>query len=132
MNRLKGTITGIVTEKSLSFVEVAVGGDTFSCFLVETPDTCHYLRLGSQVLLLFKETEVSIARELGKISIRNRIRSRITTLECGKVLAQVEFDYGGTPIRSVISARAALELELKAGDEVWWLLKSNELSLMEG
>jgi molybdopterin-binding protein len=132
MNRLKGTISSIITEKSISFVEIRVGSDTFSCFLLETPETCRYLKIDGAVSLLFKETEVSVARELGIISIRNRIKNRISAITYGTVVAQLEFDYCGVPIRSIISTRAARELDLKVGDEVWWLLKSNELSLMEG
>ncbi len=130
MNRLKGTILRVESAGNVSLVEVAVAGDTFSSMLLETPQSCDYLREGREVFLLFKDTEVSLARELsGRLSIRNRAMGRVVKITRGAVLSRIELDYRGNRIASLIASRSAQTLDLHEGDEVIWLIKSNEVSL---
>lgn len=106
------------------------GGDIFSCVLLETADSASYLKIGRQVTLLFKETEVSIGKNLsGMISLRNRITSRIKKIEKSKILTKITLDYRGEEITSIISTKSAERLSLAQGDDVEWLVKANEISL---
>ena len=130
MNKLQGRIVHIESSQAMSIVEIDVQGDIFSAILLETPDSAAYLRPGNTVALLFKETEVSVAKNLsGLISIRNRVKSSIKKIESNDILTKIILDYQGQPIVSIISTKSARRLELKENDVIEWLVKTNEISL---
>ena len=117
----------------MSLVDVAVGGDLFSATLLETPETADYLKVGAAVTLLFKETEVSLAKNLnGTLSLRNRFAVIVRGIQRGDILSAVELDYSGKTLSSVITTRSLGSLQLAAGDSVDALIKANEIALMEG
>lgn len=131
MNRLKAEITGIESGDHISLVELRAHGDPFSCVVIETPETAAYLRIGREVEILFKETEVSIAKNFaGEISLRNRIPGVIQKIDKGVVLARIVLDYRGLEIVSVITTRSAIRLKLQPGDHVIGLVKANEVSIL--
>ncbi len=132
MNQLRGRITAIETSGYLSLVDVAVGADSFAAILMETPPSAPYLAVGREVQVLFKETEVSLAKNLsGLLSLRNRLRGKVLDIRGGAILSEVMLDYQGQRITSIITSRAVGRLALRAGDEVEALIKANEVSLME-
>lgn len=131
MNRLRGRITAIESSEHLSLVDVAVGGDSFTAILLETPAGTPYLAIGNAVTVLFKETEVSLAKHLsGEISLRNRIPGTVKRVRQGRILSEVALDCHGQEIVSIITSRAVARLQLREGDEVEALIKANEVSLM--
>ena len=130
MNKLTGTIVGIESSLHMSMVDIDVDADIFSSVVLETPDTAEYLKEGTKVTLLFKETEVAIAKNLsGQISLRNRFKAVIKDIERSPILAKVILNYKHGEIISIISTRSTDRLELRPGDEVEWLVKTNEVSL---
>jgi molybdopterin-binding protein len=132
MNRLLGTIAAIESNEHLSLVDVVAGQDTFTAMLMETPLNAPYLKVGNTVAILFKETEVSLAKNLsGQISLRNIIRGTVRQIRRGDILCEVVLDRTGQTITSIITTRAVKRLELQEGDEVDALVKANEVSLME-
>lgn len=132
MNRISGNIAAIQCNGHLSLVDVAVGGDTFTAILLETPDSSLYLKAGTAVALLFKETEVSLAKNLsGLISLRNRFAVTVRAITRGEIMSEVALDYKGQPLSCVITTRAVDRLELAVGDTAEALVKANEMSLME-
>jgi len=131
MNKLLGKIMNIESSEHISIVDIDVEGDLFSSIIIETPETADYLKIGNEVFMLFKETEVSIGKALsGKLSLRNRLTSKIKTIEKGKVLTKIVLDYKGKDIVSVITTRSTNNLDLKVGDEVQGLVKANEVTIM--
>ncbi len=132
MNKLKGKIMNIESSEHISIVDIEVEGDLFSSIIIETPETADYLRIGNEVFMLFKETEVSIGKALsGNLSLRNRLKSKIKTIEKGKVLTKITLDYKRKDIISIITTRSANNLDLKVGDEVQGLFKANEVTIMK-
>jgi molybdopterin-binding protein len=132
MNRLNGTISAIESTDHLSLVDVAVAGDTFTAIVVETPGSAAYLRVGNQVEVLFKETEVSLARDLsGLISLRNRMAGTVQAIRRGKLLSEVRLDYKGMSVVSIITTRSVDRLQLAEGAAVEGLVKANEVTLRE-
>lgn len=131
MNNLAGSITSIDCDGNLSLVDIDVaGGSTMTALIVETPEHCSWLEIGHKVKVLFKETEVSIARDLsGLISLRNRFPATITNLRSSGMLAEITLDFAGEQVVSIITSRSAQRLELQTGDQVEWLVKANEVSL---
>ena len=124
-----------MTESSahMSIVDVDVKGDIFCAIVLETPDTAAYLQTGKPVTLLFKETEVSIGKNLsGLISLRNRVKSRVKKIIRQGILTLIILDYKNFKIQSIISSRSCQKMDLKEGDEVEWLVKTTEMSLQGG
>lgn len=132
MNRLPGIIVAVASEGDISLVDVAVGENTLTAMLVETAESAPYLEAGNAVSVLFKETEVSLGKDLsGRLSLRNRLQGEIADIRKGKLLAEVTLDCGGHRLVSVITRRAAERLELAVGDRVDALIKANEVMLGE-
>lgn len=130
MNKLIGKIVSVESSQHMSMVDIDVGGDIFSSIVLETPATAAYLRQGSSIVLLFKETEVSIAKNLtGLISLRNRFKATIKDIEASEILSKIFLNYKDKEIVSIISTRSTLKLALTVGDNVEWLVKTNEVSL---
>jgi molybdate transport system regulatory protein len=132
MNKLKAKIVHIDSNNHLSLVDLAVGNDVISATLLETPAQADYLKIGNQVSILFKETEVSLAKNLsGLISLRNRLKATVTQIERGEILSAVTLAYQGNIIVSVITTRGMDTLQLEEGDEVEALIKANEVVLSD-
>lgn len=131
MNRLQGIIHAVETSGHLALVEVAVQQQIYTAMIVTVADGADFLVVGKRVTLLFKETEVSLAKNLsGQISLRNRIPATVQSIEQGELLSAVTLDYGGHKIVAVITTRSVQRLDLAPGDAVEGLVKANELTVV--
>jgi molybdopterin-binding protein len=132
VNKLKGYIAAVESNRHMSLVDVAVGDDMFSATLLETPETASYLRVGQAVTMLFKETEVSLAKNLsGLISLRNRIPAVVTGIERGDIMSAVCLRYRDLQLTSIVTTRGIDRLKLMVGDNVEALVKANEILLKD-
>jgi molybdate transport system regulatory protein len=132
MNKLKATILHVDSNSHMSLVDLAIGDDVLSATLLETPAQVAYLHVGKQVAVLFKETEVSLAKNLsGLISLRNRLKTKVKQIERGDILSAVTLGYQQHTIVSVITTRGMDRLKLAVGDEVEALIKANEVVLSD-
>ena len=132
MNRWSGTIIAIESNDHLSLVDVLAGEDTFTAMLLETPQSAPHLKVGHTVAILFKETEVALAKNLaGQISLRNRVPCTVREIRRGDILCEVLLERNGQMLTSIITTRAALRLDIQIGDKVEALVKANEVSLVE-
>lgn len=126
MNKLSGKIIRIESSKTVALVDVKVHDDLFSAIVLDSS-----FKEGDSVTILFKETEVSIGKNLsGLISLRNRVNSRIKNIERDAILSKVVLDYHGSEIVSIITTRSVERLDLKVGEGVEWLVKANEIVLL--
>lgn len=131
MNMLSGHIAAIEAHGSVAIVDVAVATHRFTATLLGNAEQLARWEIGQAVRLLFKETEVALAKNLtGLISMRNRLPGTVTALEIGQVLTRVVLDMQGIRISSVITSRSARSLQITVGDAVEGLVKSNEMSLL--
>jgi molybdate transport system regulatory protein len=131
MNRLPGRISAIDAHGSIALVEAEVGVQRFTAMLVGAGDEIGTWPAGMPVTLLFKETEVSLAKNLsGSISMRNRIAAVITAIERGTLLTHVTLAFDDHVIGSIITTRSSDALALAIGDTVEALVKTNEMSVM--
>jgi len=65
-----------------------------------------------------------------KLSARNQIKGKITSIDIGAVMAKVKMDIGGgNTMTSLISKEATEDLQLKAGDSVTAIIKSTEVMI---
>ncbi len=132
MNKIKGVITAVESSPNISLVDIEAYGKRFSSLIIDTPANAAYLTPGKEVYVLFKESEVSIAKgRTGLISMNNVLEVTVSKLSKGDVLARLELDFAGVPVVSVITTRSAERLGLQVGDKVEALVKSNEITLME-
>jgi molybdate transport system regulatory protein len=131
MNRLPGTIFAIDVHGSIALVDVTVGAHRFTATLIGADEEVAGWRAGMAVTLLFKETEVSLAKNLsGLLSMRNRIPAVVTGIERGRLLTRVALDFDGHALESVITTRSSQALALAVGDRVEGLVKANEMTLV--
>lgn len=132
MNKLTGTISKIQQSGAILLVDVDVDGHSFSAMLIESATQLEWLQEGNSIDLVFKETEVSLAKNLsGLISMRNRMKCMVQQIERGALLSKISLKFKGYTVTSAITTRSVDSLELKIGDEVEALVKANEVSLMK-
>ena len=106
MNRLRGTVIAVQSAGRVALADVDVAGDTLSALVIETDSQAEYLRPGAPVLVLFQETEVSLAKNLtGLISLRNRLCARVKTVDRSGVLTRAVLDYRGHDVVAIITTR---------------------------
>lgn len=131
MNKLTGTISKIQQSGAILLVDVDVEGHSFSAMLIESATQPEWLQTGNTIELIFKETEVSLAKNLsGMISMRNRMKCIVLEIDRGELLSKVSLQFQKYTITSAITTRSVNSLDLKIGDEVEALVKANEVSLM--
>jgi molybdate transport system regulatory protein len=132
MNKLTGVITQIQKSGSILLVDIDVDGCSFSALLIESDTHLEWLETENTVSLVFKETEVSLAKNLsGKISLRNRMQCKVILVERGELLSIVKLQFMDYIITSAITTRAVDSLQINIGDEIEALVKANEISLMQ-
>ena len=130
MNILSGNITSIQGSESLSLVKIAVESNTFTAIIIDTPESEAYFKIGNTVKVYFKETEVIIAKnEPLNIIIQNKILCKIDSMKQGEILSELHLSFGEFNIKSLITTNACKTLNLKNGDAVLALIKTNEVSL---
>ncbi|MEM8567718.1 MAG: TOBE domain-containing protein [Bacteroidota bacterium] len=129
MNRFPGTIKEIKTSGSLSLLKIEVKYILFTTVIIDTPETLPLLKVGYQVHVIFKESEVVIGKEPLLLSQQNRIPGKIKSIEEGKILSKVlvETDLGA--VTALITTNAVSSLQLSKDDEVVALVKTNEIML---
>ena len=132
MNILHGVINAIHSSERVSMVNVLVEGDVFSAMILEGRAGIINYALHEPISIIFKETEVGIVKGLsGMISFRNRFPGKITQIDQGTVCTNLLIQYHGCEISSIISSKSAAEMQLKEGESIEWLVKSNEISLLK-
>jgi molybdate transport system regulatory protein len=132
MNKLPATITAIQQSGTILLVDAEAEGQGFSALLIESVTRPEWLEVGKAVDLVFKETEVSLAKNLqGKISMRNRMKCRVLKVDKGDLLSLITLQFNNFTIASAITTRSVNNLQIEIGDEVDALVKANEVSLMK-
>lgn len=131
MNKLPGTITNIQQSGAILLVDIKVADRLFSALLIESANQPEWVKTGETIDIVFKETEVSLAKNLsGQISLRNRMQCVVLKIDRGELLSRVFLKFQDYTLSSAITTRSVDSLNLNIGDEVEALVKSNEVSLM--
>lgn len=132
MNIVKGQIQSIKASNMISIVSVNVDGDLFSSTVMGGKKGEPSFKKNDWVNIIFKETEVGIAKGLtGQISLRNRFPGKIQKIEKGDIFSKIILKYKKFTIESIISTKSTEEMGLQKNDTIEWLVKTNEVSLME-
>lgn len=64
-----------------------------------------------------------------KLSTRNQLPGKVTSVKLGGIMAEVDVDIGGQTIVAAITRESAENLELAEGDDVTVLVKATEVML---
>ena len=132
MNRIPGKITMIQHSGAIILVDIDIDGHGFSAMLIESATYPEWLQKGNPVDIVFKETEVALAKNLsGIISMRNRMKCSVQHIERGELLSKISLQFQKYQVISAITTRSVNALDLHVGDEVEALVKANEISLMK-
>ena len=132
MNQLKGKIEAISSHDELLLIELNVQETKMKAIIIGKPNDYSYLEIENEIAILFKETEVIISNYKNlNISIQNKLTCTITSLEKGKLLSQVNLDFNGISLSSIITTNSVENLNLKNEDTVTALIKTNEIILSE-
>ncbi len=130
MNKLKGFISKVSTSGNISIVEVNIQSEKIFSIIIGNKE--EFLKIGNEVYVLFKETEVSIAKDFkGEISLQNRLNCKILKINKGKLLTEIIMQWKNEKIKSIITTKSAERLSLREGDNITAFIKTNEVSLME-
>ena len=130
MNKLPAEIITIKTSGDISLLTLICEGESFSSIIINNHE--EYIHEGNLVYMVFKETEVSIGKDLiGGLSIRNRFSSVIEHIESGSLLSEIRLHYKGHHITSIITTQSCESLNLQVSDKVEGLLKTTELLIMK-
>lgn len=129
MNILPATITALTTSEHLSILTVAVGDHPFHLLLAEASDAEELL--GTNVTLAFKETEVILSKLLSATTA-NIHYALVLRIERGIVLSQIALTYGDTSITALVPTLTFDTLDIREGDDVYWMVQPSEISLLRG
>ncbi|WP_192805028.1 TOBE domain-containing protein [Noviherbaspirillum aerium] len=132
MNRIAARIDAVDIHGSIALVDCVAYGQRFTAMLIGAAAEVSAWQAGMPVTLMFKEAEVSLAKNLaGQISLRNRLACIVLQVEHGKLMTRVTLDFHGQAIASIITTRSAHALNLLRGDSVEALIKANEMTVVK-
>lgn len=128
MNVIRAEVVEIQSEESLALVHCSAQSEHF-CALILDYENMQNLIVGARIELIFKEAEVMIASVDSCVSARNSFVGEIKSITHGTLLSEIEFDFHGIPVFSIITRQSAERLALSAGKNARWLIKANEISI---
>lgn len=130
MNKLTALITGIEEHESLFLIDLDASGIPLAMLLF---DLKPFFKIGSRVSVLFKETEVTLAKGVsGEMSFSNRFTATIMTINPGSILADINLHSRAGELACVITMKSAKRLQLVEKEEVTVFIKASQLSLEGG
>ncbi|SFZ98516.1 TOBE [hydrothermal vent metagenome] len=97
-----------------------------------------HVKEGKRVKLICKPTSVALAKPSAdmknfskNLSYSNQLNVVISSIDKGALLSSIVLKFGEFKLESIMSSDVIERLDLKIGDDVIALLKSNELSILE-
>jgi molybdopterin-binding protein len=130
MNKLTGRIIDVASDDHMSILEMDVHGVILKAIVIEIPESAPFLQKGKEINIMFKETEVSIAKDFsGIISLQNKMSCTVKEIKKGTLLSRVLLDFNGNEICSVITSAAVEQLGLSVANKITALIKTNEVMI---
>jgi molybdopterin-binding protein len=127
MNSIEATIQSIENYEGIARIVLDKEGKKLTAITLELPSSLH---VGSACRVLFKETEVGLAKNLcGTVSFSNRFKGCVKELKKGALLSRILVGVESDVIASIVTTHAIEQLALEVGDELEVLIKATEVSL---
>ncbi len=131
MNKFKARIEAVNVVDEFSMVSVRLGKALLKV-IITSPTQKESLNDGRTVFLIFKETDISIAKNKGDlVSISNCLPVIVMTIEQGKLLSRLTTQFEDKRIKVVSTNEAIKRLDISEGDTIELLIRANEIMLVE-
>lgn len=127
MNIIDAIITDIKKYENISAVSFDANGVKISMVALELDSK---LQLSTKVKLKAKATNIALAKGINsQISIANQLKAVVVDVVNGEILCSVKLNMQGVALESIITQNSALAMDIKVGDELIALIKSNDISI---
>lgn len=123
MNILDATIETITPYGELLYVQARAADSAFAILAVAP------LELPKKVRLLFKETDVLLARRDSALLSPNVYVASVRSITKGELFWQVTFDFGGGSLVALVLATNGKAHNLESQTEILWSIKPTEITL---
>lgn len=80
--------------------------------------------------LLFRKSVKNVKTTVRRLSGRNQLVGRISSVRISGLMAEVQISIGGQEITSIITSRSAREMNLKQGQTAAALIKATEVMIL--
>lgn len=129
MNTITGIIQEISSHQDLTSTKVKVGSSDFEVLTIQSESAFPNQRIGDTVDLLFKETEVILGKGAQLNSLPNQVEGKVQSIELGRILSKVVLQSDIGIITAIVPSSSLQRLELKTGDLVIAMVKTNEMMI---
>jgi len=132
-NRLDGTVTEMQPGKATTHLRVRTRrhGD-FEVVITSSSVEEMALRVGDDVVLMFREADVILMRGEATVSAVNRFTGRVLAIKKGTVTAELPLDVNGDRIVAVVARSAAEKMQLTIGDAITGFVREIDVLVVKG
>lgn len=129
MSNLIASVKKIDSESNLNIVTFDFYGTSLKMMSLElSEDIC----IDAKVILCIKPFSVAVAKNLkGELSYSNQIKTKVASIEVGKLLCNLKLSVEDSYIESIITVESLKRIDIKIGDDVLALVKANEISIVD-
>lgn len=131
-NRFDATVESVTPGPAMTTVHARLsGGQNITAAITSDAATDLGLKVGVAVQILVKSTEVSVSLDaIERVSIRNLLPGRITSVDHGEVMTIAKIEIaGGDILTAAITKESAEELNLTEGLNVTAMVKSTDVAI---
>ena len=129
MNQIKAEVIHIKRVDTLNYLTFSLNQQVIHMLSLELEPN---LNVGTTVHLGIKSTHVAIAKDLkGLLSIENRLKANIVSIENGEILSSICLDIEGFLLESIISRESLERMNLQTDDNVVVLINSADISIVD-
>lgn len=129
-NQISGKIAKIVEGAVNAEIEIAIAAGQAIVAQITLPSVKSLgLVEGKTVIALFKSSWVVLGagEEAPRVSARNKLQGKVTSIVKGAVNSEVILDIGGESIVSTITNESVSSLGLDTGSKAWALIKASSV-----
>ncbi len=130
-NQLFGTITKIIKGAVNGEVELDIG-DSYKIVAIITNNSIDSLSfsVGEEAYAIIKASWIIVSKELPKkISARNIIKTKITSVSKGAVNSEIKMEAAGKTLAAIITNESLENLKLKTNDTAYAIFKASNVIL---
>jgi len=128
MNQIKAKVIQIKNVDTLHSLTFSLNQQRIQMLSLELDSN---IKVGSVVHLGIKSTHIAIAKNLkGLLSLENRLKAKVLSIENGKILSSVCLDIDGFTVESIIGVESIKTLNLQVEDRVLVLINASDISIV--
>jgi len=129
VNRIEARVSTIERHENITIVTFDADGQQMRMMALGLTLP---LGVGTRVIVGAKASHVALAKHLsGEISISNRLKALVESVETGALLCSVMLRVGPAELECIITRESAEKMTLKPGDYVTALIKASDLSIVD-